>query len=188
MEWVEREGMEGGELEFELRREEYCRLLLGGEGVAPSTSAAAPAAEGVNPHVEAALRYGGTHFRRFLSPDRRDLIAALLTSAIYLPFPRLLSSPYGPLFTSYLPTTSGPVKQGAVESSALCKTFAEAFLQRLGLTRESPLSVVTDIGGGGAMGRIQKVRNVMKEKRTEWSAVGELPVRLLSLALPMGLG
>lgn len=180
--WVEEHGETGGDLEFELRKEEYIRLLLAGsdlttagerEPLLPSTGK--PTAP--DPHVQAALAYGGTHFRRFLTgPARRDLISALFTSTIYLPFTRLLSSPYGHLYSSYIAPSSSSPKSGAVESSSLCATFAASFLGTLDLPKESPLSVVTDIGGGGAMGRIQKVRAVMKEKKTEWSAVGELPV------------
>ena len=62
------------------------------------------------------------------------------------------------------------------------QTCALPILHKMDLPRDSPLSVVTDVGGGGAMARIQKVRTVMKEKKTEWSAVGELPVRAVVVA------
>lgn len=186
LQWLEDNDLEGGDLEFELRREEYCRLLLAGSDLSTITldhddALAHRKPTTPDPHVQAALAYGGSHFRRFLTASRRDLISALFTSTIYLPFRRLLQSPYAPLYTHYIVPSSPVPKAGPVESSALCASFAAAFLERLGLPKESPLSVVTDIGGGGAMGRIQKVRNVMKEKKTEWSAVGELPVSRRSL-------
>lgn len=40
-----------------------------------------------------------------------------------------------------------------------------------------PLRVVGDIGGGGALARIEKGRKVMRERKSEWSQTDELPVR-----------
>lgn len=178
---------EGDDLEFALRKEEFIRLLLAGSDLSSETDSLLPspsASAGVNPHVQQALAYGGEHFRRLHTPARKDLISALLTSAIYMPFPRLLSSPYASLYTPYLtPSSHSAAGGGAIETSPLCATFAARFLETLGLPRESALSVVSDIGGGGAMAKILKVRSVMKEKKTEWSAVGELPVRRLFLSL-----
>lgn len=189
LEWVEghpEHGVRGGggggdkdDLEFALRKEEFIRLLLAGSDLSSETDSLLPspsASAGVNPHVEQALAYGGEHFRRLHTPERKDLISALLTSTIYMPFPRLLSSPYASIYSPYLAPAS-PSTGGAIETSPLCATFAARFLETLGLPRESALSVVSDIGGGGAMAKIIKVRSVMKEKKTEWSAVGELPVR-----------
>lgn len=45
------------------------------------------------------------------------------------------------------------------------------------MSRQVPLRVVGDIGGGSALARIEKARNVMKEKKSEWSQSDELPVR-----------
>lgn len=44
------------------------------------------------------------------------------------------------------------------------------------MSRQVPLRVVGDIGGGGALARIEKARTVMKEKKSEWSQSDELPV------------
>ena len=41
-----------------------------------------------------------------------------------------------------------------------------------------PLRVVGDIGGGGAMARIEKGRKVMGDRKGEWRQMDELPVRL----------
>lgn len=46
------------------------------------------------------------------------------------------------------------------------------------MSKDLPLKIVTDIGGGGALAKIAKVRGVMKEKRTNWSTVSELPVEI----------
>ena len=41
-----------------------------------------------------------------------------------------------------------------------------------------PLRVVGDIGGGGAMARIEKGRKAMGDRKGEWRQMDELPVRL----------
>ncbi|KAG9318435.1 hypothetical protein JVU11DRAFT_526 [Chiua virens] len=54
--------------------------------------------------------------------------------------------------------------------------FAKEYCASLGMSRQVPLRVVGDIGGGGALARIEKARNVMKERKSEWSQSDELPV------------
>ncbi|GAA5840323.1 hypothetical protein JCM9279_002346 [Rhodotorula babjevae] len=152
------------------RRKSSLASLPGGSGPGAASSAHPPPP----PHVRAALDYGGTHFRRLMTPARAHDICALLTCPLYLPLARLVASPYGALFRP---------EARARSKRALGAAFATAFLKGLGLPSESPLTVVTDVGGGGALAKIMKVRAVMKEKRTEWSAVGELPVEI-PLPLP----
>ena len=48
------------------------------------------------------------------------------------------------------------------------------------MSRQVPLRVVGDIGGGGALARIEKGRKVMRERKSEWSQTDELPVRFSS--------
>lgn len=149
------------------RRKSSLASLPPGRSPTSTSTRAAP-----SPHAQAALAYGGAHFRALLTPSRAAEVCALLTSPLYLP--RVLSSPYAPLFD--------PAARTAAHR-ALVGAFSAAFLRTLDLPSESPLTVVTDVGGGGALAKIMKVRAVMKEKRTEWSAVGELPVRPLSLSV-----
>ena len=150
----------------------------------------------VNPHLERALAYGGQHFRPLLlsgssasgsgSSSRTALVCSLLTSPLYLPLDRLLSSPYGSLYAPYLASSSSsssptttlttPRPLELRPNEPLLLLFTEAYLRSLSLPKNSPLTVVTDVGGSGALAKIIKVRTVMKEKKTEWSAVGELPV------------
>lgn len=193
--WIEERRTAGkavdgdGELEFALRKEHFVRLLLVDQAINSPTEAEAanpfpthPPTNGASslpPQSLAALTYGGLHFKPLVTPPRLPTISALLCAPLFLPFARLLASPYGPLFAEYLPPASSPAggeRAVAPPTARLQAQFAAAFLRTIGLPRESPLSVVTDVGGGGALARIQKVRNVMKEKRTEWSAKGELPV------------
>jgi hypothetical protein len=56
--------------------------------------------------------------------------------------------------------------------------FAKEYCTSLGMSRQVPLRVVGDIGGGGALARIEKGRKVMRERKSEWSQTDELPVGL----------
>lgn len=44
------------------------------------------------------------------------------------------------------------------------------------------MKVAVDIGGSGALARIEKGRKIMKNSRTEWSSVDELPVSFSRLS------
>jgi hypothetical protein len=46
------------------------------------------------------------------------------------------------------------------------------------MSRQVPLRVIGDIGGGGALARIEKARTVMKERKSEWSQTDELPIEI----------
>ena len=52
-----------------------------------------------------------------------------------------------------------------------------------GMSRQVPLRVIGDIGGGGALARIEKARTVMKERKSEWSQTDELPVCIFPLLM-----
>jgi hypothetical protein len=76
-------------------------------------------------------------------------------------------SPYADLASPNLYTDIDPV-------------FAREYCASLGMSRQIPLKVVADIGGGGALARIEKGRKLMRERKSEWSQTDELPVRLFS--------
>ena len=92
-------------------------------------------------------------------PEFKRLTACLA----FLPKEKLERSPYADLASSSLHTDLEPL-------------FAKEYCASLGMSRQVPLRVVGDIGGGGALARIEKARNVMKEKKSEWSQSDELPV------------
>ena len=64
--------------------------------------------------------------------------------------------------------------------------FATEFSASLGMSKQPPLRVVGDIGGGGALAKIEKGRKIMRERKSEWSQSDELPVGTLSQ--PLGIG
>jgi hypothetical protein len=134
-----------------------------------------------------ALRYARAHLSRFHGSHGQE-IRSLSAATLYLPIQRLLQSPYGRMFHSEGPSlsaieTSGepPATNPAEEifhAPHLVQLFASEYCSSINMSRELPLKVVTDIGGGGALAKIAKVKGVMKEKRTEWTTVQELPVEI----------
>jgi len=56
--------------------------------------------------------------------------------------------------------------------------FAREYCASLGMSRQIPLKVVADIGGGGALARIEKGRKLMRERKSEWSQTEELPIEI----------
>ena len=87
-----------------------------------------------------------------------------MASVAYLPITRLQNSPYADLASPSLHSDLEPL-------------FAKEYCANLGMSRQVPLRVVGDIGGGGALARIEKGRKVMREKKGGWSQTDELPVR-----------
>lgn len=65
----------------------------------------------------------------------------------------------------------------AVHADYLIPLFTCEYCILKNVPRVPPLKVVTDIGGGGALAKIAKVRSVMKQNKNEWSQNEELPVR-----------
>ena len=84
----------------------------------------------------------------------------------FLPITKLQNSPYVDLASPSLHSDLEPL-------------FAKEYCASLGMSRQEPLRVVGDIGGGGALARIEKGRKVMRERKSEWSQIDELPVRCL---------
>lgn len=81
---------------------------------------------------------------------------------------RILKSPYADLADPSIHTD-------------LQSMFATEYCASLGMSRQAPLRVIGDIGGGGALARIEKGRKVMRERKSEWSQSDELPVSVTML-------
>ncbi|KAI5481936.1 aldolase [Pseudohyphozyma bogoriensis] len=161
------------DLLFALRKEEYIRLLLSSSDLSESAPLLRPPSHSAS--SPSALVYGGMYFRPLYTPSRAAEIEALLTSPLYLPPSRLISSPYADLFKHHLGASG---ERPAPPPPELLTQFTEAFLVSVGLPKEDPLKIVTDIGGGGAVSRLVKVGKVMKEGKVNWSSGGELPVEI----------
>lgn len=78
--------------------------------------------------------------------------------------PNLAKSPYADLLSPMI-------------HSELDTEFAKEYCASLRMSRQVPLRAVGDIGGGGALARIEKGKRIMQEKETNWDDVQELPVR-----------
>jgi hypothetical protein len=86
-----------------------------------------------------------------------------MSCVAFLPITKLQNSPYVDLASPSLHSDLEPL-------------FAKEYCASLGMSRQEPLRVVGDIGGGGALARIEKGRKVMRERKSEWSQIDELPV------------
>lgn len=148
--WCERNrdflNMRGSSLEFFLHRSQFMRLLLASNP--PNSMLALAYAQ--DKFVPLVTKYGENIYR-------------LLACLAYVPLSRLQSSPYADLASPSLHLELEPM-------------FATEYCASLGMSRQVPLRVVCNIGGGGALARIEKGRKVMRERKSEWSQTDELPV------------
>ncbi|KAH7889745.1 CTLH/CRA C-terminal to lish motif domain-containing protein [Phlebopus sp. FC_14] len=135
-------------LEFYLHRSQYIRLLLSSDPQNP----------------QPALLYANDALRSFYSEHTAEF-RCLLACVMYLPKERLEKSPYADLASPSLHADLEPL-------------FAKEYCASLGMSRQVPLRVLGDIGGGGALARIEKARTVMKERKSEWSQSDELPIEI----------
>ncbi|RXW24164.1 hypothetical protein EST38_g1732 [Candolleomyces aberdarensis] len=138
----------GSPLVFFLHRSQYIRLLL-------STHP---------PDPEAAIAYANKHLGPFHDEHEAEL-RRLMACIAYLPLSKLQRSPYQDLAQPQL----------HFDLEAL---FAKEYCATLGMSRQVPLRVVGDIGGGGALARIEKGKKVMKDRKSEWAQSDELPIEL----------
>lgn len=135
-------------LEFYLHRSQYIRLLLSSHP----------------PNPIPALTYAKAHLRPFFEEHEAEL-KRLMGCVAYLPLSKLQTSPYSDLASPSLHFELEPL-------------FAKEYCASLGMSRQVPLRVVGDIGGGGALARIEKGRKVMRERKSEWSQTDELRIEL----------
>jgi len=112
----------------------------------------------------AALIYARTNLKRFYDGHSHEILR-LMNCLSYLPPSRLQESPYADLTLPSLHSDLEPM-------------FAKEYCANLGMSRQVPLRVVGDIGGGGALARIEKGRKVMRERKSEWSQADELPIEI----------
>lgn len=136
-------------LEFYLHRSQYIRLLFSSHPPDPLP----------------ALSYANATFGPFYD-DHEVEFKRLIGCVAYLPLSKLQTSPYADLASPSLHFDLEPL-------------FAKEYCASLGMSRQVPLRVVGDIGGGGALARIEKGRKVMRERKSEWSQTDELPVCFL---------
>ncbi|KAJ3786596.1 CTLH/CRA C-terminal to lish motif domain-containing protein [Lentinula aff. detonsa] len=138
----------GSPLEFYLHRSQYIRLLLTSHP----------------PNPLLAISYAQAELRPFFH-DHQAEFQRLLNCVIYLPLSRLRLSPYADMASPSLHLELEPL-------------FAKEYCASLGMSRQVPLRVVADIGGGGALAKIEKCRRVLRERKNEWIQRDELPIEI----------
>lgn len=141
-------------LMFYLHRARLIQLLLD-----PSVSST------TNPHNDcpAPLQYARDHLYPYIVSSHQQEIYHLLGALLYTPS-QLPTSPYADLLSPSL------------QPPALVPLFKVEFCRLHGWAREDPLSVVVDLGAGGALSKIDKARKVMKDRLGEVRTWEELPV------------
>ncbi|KAF9480118.1 hypothetical protein BDN70DRAFT_878003 [Pholiota conissans] len=135
-------------LEFYLHRSQYIRLLLSSHPPDPLS----------------AISYANKNLRPFYKEHEAEF-RRLLACLAFLPLPRLQNSVYKDLALPTLHFDLEPL-------------FAKEYCASLGMSRQVPLRVVGDIGGGGALARIEKGRKVMGDRKGEWTQIDELPIEI----------
>ncbi|TFY83893.1 hypothetical protein EWM64_g113 [Hericium alpestre] len=114
--------------------------------------------------TQRAINYANKHLGAFWSTHTAEL-RRLMSCIMYLPLERLQKSPYADLASSAVHFELEPM-------------FGTEFSAKLGMSKQAPLRVVADIGGGGALAKIEKGRKIMRERKSEWSQAGELPIEI----------
>jgi hypothetical protein len=140
---------------FYLHRARLIQLILNPRSEGPSNSTT---------DCPAPLQYARDHLFPYMVSSHQQEIYHLLGALLYSPA-QLPTSPYADLLSPSL------------EAPALVPLFRVEFCRLHGWAREDPLAVVVDLGAGGALGKIEKARKVMKERLGEVRAWEELPVR-----------
>ncbi|KAF9005603.1 ubiquitin-protein ligase E3 [Cyathus striatus] len=138
----------GSPLEFYLHRSRYLHLLF----------------SSYPPDPLPAIRYAQSSLQPFFVEHETEF-KRLMASVAYLPIRKLQDSPYADLASPSM-------------HFDLVLLFAKEYCASLGMSRQVPLRVVGDIGGGGALARIEKGRKVMRERKSEWSQTDELPIEI----------
>ncbi len=100
---------------------------------------------------------------RMFYDHHEDEFKRLMACLAFMPLSRLKTSPYADLASPSLHWDLEPL-------------FAKEYCASLGMSKQVPLKVVTEIGGGGALAKIEKGKRVMRERKSEWSQTDELPV------------
>ncbi|KAK0548409.1 hypothetical protein OC846_004482 [Tilletia horrida] len=99
-------------------------------------------------------------------------------SADQRPIPSPSAPPLHHFYQRFPPLYHPLLDARLVHAPALLPLFRLDYCARMGVARDPPLKIAVEIGAGGALSRIMKVRQVMKLKGNEWSQADELPVEI----------
>ncbi|KAN0061670.1 hypothetical protein ACQY0O_005661 [Thecaphora frezii] len=162
----------------------------------PSSSSCFSAAQpraGLTPQEEAlahsnsgcALAYLRRHFGPFLH-THLDEIKRLVAVLAYCPYFPPLAYDAEPMdaatyehFVAHIPRVYRPLLDPQLVHAPLLEPlFRIEYCARNRMAKEAPLSIGVELGAGGALSHIIKVKTLMKERKNEWSQADELPVEI----------
>ncbi|KAG8931223.1 hypothetical protein FRC02_003038 [Tulasnella sp. 418] len=139
----------GSPLEFYCYRSQFVRMLLSEPPTPP-------------PELLAYIRT----FAESLYQDFGSEIRSLMTAMLFTSRERLLRLKYADLASESIHEVLEPM-------------FIKEYCAKFGMSKQLPLKVVGDIGGNGALARIEKGKKVMKDRINDWNQSNELMVSLL---------
>lgn len=172
-------------LEYYLLRNQFLGIVQGDVHYGDDTMHGLATEPTTNVHL--AFLYGRKHFAPYLA-THLDEIQQLYALLLYLPkFPvfargvPLDEAPDTGTLLSYVPERyKNTLSALRIDTPELAAQFRADFCALAHLGQLCPLQASVDVGANNALGRINKVRQVMKERGNEWSQADELPVRLSS--------
>ncbi|WFC98003.1 hypothetical protein MYAM1_000724 [Malassezia yamatoensis] len=169
-------------LEYDLLRN---KLLCIAQGNAVLDEEDSLLATGPTTNVQLAFAYGRRHFVPYLSTHLEE-IQCIYTLLLFLPKFRvsakgtpLKSSMNAEGLLSYVPWKyRALILSLRFDMRALFTRFHADYCAINRLSRPCALQASVDVGVNNALGRIHKVRSMMKDRHNEWSQANELPVSL----------
>jgi hypothetical protein len=180
----EHERVERRKLMWKIRRSEFLRLVL--TEVTGSKNVGGTVAEGTGKEalpITVLISFVQKYLQPFYDTHQEE-IHQLVTSTVFTPLSRLLSSAYGHFYTPYLHLFVPP-EDSKVElqdpDKDIKRIFLELYCVEMGLARYPPLKVVTDVGNGSNVAMLMKARSVMSANKNEWTQENELPVSTSSV-------
>ncbi|CDR99756.1 uncharacterized protein SPSC_01281 [Sporisorium scitamineum] len=159
-------------------------MATAAEAIAAATNLPHATVEHTN--VERALAYGREHFQPFRTTHLAE-IQRLFTLLAFLPA-FIPAQAYGPEglesvpvehLVPTVPLVYRPLLDAnLVHAPLLEPLFKLEFCARNQIAKDAPLAIGVEVGAGGALNKIIKVKAVMKERGNEWSQADELPIEI----------
>lgn len=196
--WAERERdfliKRQSPLEFALHRSQFIRIATGSclhlDHLAGSSGGGAesdPDGETTPPsNISTALEYGRRNLQPFLDRHLPE-VQRMFTLLAFLPNFAIASS-YGPDGSDSVPVehllpTVPAVYRPLLDAKLVHAPFLEPlfrleFSSRNRVSKEAPLATCVEVGAGGALSQIIKVKTIMRERKNEWSQADELPIEI----------
>jgi hypothetical protein len=139
-------------LGFLLHRSQYLRILAS-SSIISLTSEPSPA-----------LTYASAHLLPLQHRYPHD-VPKLINCMLYGGSPESLASSY--------PEFATPAIHTCLEIA-----FTREYCAQQQVSQQAPLKVVSNIGGGVALPRIEKGKKIMKERKGDWSHTEDIPASL----------